>query len=327
MAGRRFAVYFAWNRPAEYATPPGVEHSTPLGVLENRYPTLFEFRRALWPEFEHLKDPTRFNQSIAGFFDHVILPDFEMFRRAIREETGNEVAVIQRDTGAPPPRHLDDDFFKDLDTLIVVSLDHDRTDQVASDAEIEAIRAFLSRDGRCVVICPHHDIGSEDQLEAQRVEHAHHGDGTIPGRQRLGGFARSLLAGLGVPVRNQFGLNPARQPDGSPALLAVAQDLPWAGVLLKGVPTFNLHPHLPHLTVAAEYRERVDVLARQPINPLAPRHPFTDAGNRYFDALLRVRPPGVAGLVLVGDATLWSSAFLGLSSLQAFWRNLARVPL
>ena len=28
----------------------------------------------------------------------------------------------------------------------------------------------------------------------------------------------------------------------------------------------------------------------------------------------------------MGDATLWSSAFGGLPSLQAFWRNLARLP-
>jgi hypothetical protein len=327
MAGRRFAVYFAWSRPREFATPRGVEQSTPLAVLEDRYPTLFEFRRAVWPAFEHLKDPKQFNQSIAGFFDHVVLPDFDLFGRVVKEATGNEVAVIQRETDAPPPRQLDDQFFQGLDTLILVSLDHNRTEQAASPGEVEAIRAFLGREGRCLVVCPHHDIGSGETLESQRLEHDHHGDVTIPARQRLGGFARSVLVGLGVPVRNQFGLNPARLADSTPAPLVVARDLPDVDAVLKGVITFNLHPHLPHLTVDPEYRDRVDILARQPINPTAPRHPFTDAGNRHFDALLRVRVPDRPGLVLVADATLWSSAFGGLASLQAFWRNLALLPV
>ena len=327
MASRRFALYFAWSRPKEYAAAPGVELSTPLGVLENRYPSLFEFRRAVWPAFEHLRDPGNFNQSIGGFFDHIILPDFELFRRAVRDETGTEVAVIQRETDTPPPTQLDDDLFKQIDTLIVVSLDHNRTEQAASVGEIDAIRAFVGREGRCVVICPHHDIGADDRLDSELVEYKHHGDVTIPPRQRLGGFARSLLAGLGVPVQNQFGLNPARAEDGTPAPLVVNRDLPGANAVLAGVATFNLHPHLPHLFVPPEFRSLVDVLARQPINPMAPRHLFTDAGNRFFDALLRVRLPGLPGMVLVGDATLWSSAFGGLPSLQVFWRNLAKLAV
>ena len=42
----------------------------------------------------------------------------------------------------------------------------------------------------------------------------HHGDKTIPPQQRFGGFARSHLAGLGVPVENRFGLHPAARPGG-----------------------------------------------------------------------------------------------------------------
>lgn len=186
------------------------------------------------------------------------------------------------------------------------------------------LRAFLSREDRCVVICPHHDIGADSSLSAELVEYKHHGDATIPGQQRIGGFARSLLAGLGVPVQNQFGLSPARAADGTPAPIAVYMDLPGVDTLMAGVATLNLHSHLPHLYVPPEFRHLVDVLARQPVNPTAPRHTFTDAGNRFFDALLRVRVPGLPGLLLVGDATLWSSAFGGLPSLQAFWRNLAK---
>jgi hypothetical protein len=327
MPTRRFAIYFAWSRPKEYATPVGVEQSSPLGVLENRYPTLFEFRRATWPAFEHLRDSARFNQSIAGFFDNVIVPDFELFRRVVREQTGNDVEILQREMDALPPKQLDDSLFAGIDTLIVVSLDHNRTNQTASTGEIDSLRAFLGQEGKCAVICPHHDIGADDGLDIQREEFIHHGDVTIPARQQLGGFARSLLAGLGVPVQNQFGLNPARAADGSPAPLELNLDIHEIDSLLGGVRTFNLHPHLPHLFVPPDYRKYVEVLARQPINPFAARHFFTDAGNRFFDSMLRVRPPGIPGMVLVGDATLWSSAFGGLPSLQSFWANLARLPL
>jgi hypothetical protein len=34
-------LYFAWTRPDEVAPP--------LGILEDRFPVLFEARRMLWP--------------------------------------------------------------------------------------------------------------------------------------------------------------------------------------------------------------------------------------------------------------------------------------
>src|SRR5262245_14382440 len=104
MAKRRFAVYFEWSRPKEYAAPPGLELSTPLGVLENRYTTLFEFRRAVWPVFDHLRDAAQYNQGIAGFFDYIVLPDFDAFRRVVKEATGHDVALLQRETDAMPPK-------------------------------------------------------------------------------------------------------------------------------------------------------------------------------------------------------------------------------
>src|SRR5262245_58159 len=98
MAGRRFALYFSWSRPQELGAP--------LATLENRYPTLFEFRRALWPLVEQLRDPARFDQGIAGFLDHVVLSDFEAFRKLVREETGHDVPVIQRESDKPSAGQL-----------------------------------------------------------------------------------------------------------------------------------------------------------------------------------------------------------------------------
>ncbi|HEY0106253.1 MAG TPA: hypothetical protein VGB91_09230, partial [Rhizomicrobium sp.] len=63
MPGRRVALYFAWSRPDEVAAP--------LGVLEDRFPALFELRRMFWPRFEQFADPARFDQGIAGFLDNL----------------------------------------------------------------------------------------------------------------------------------------------------------------------------------------------------------------------------------------------------------------
>lgn len=318
MAGRRFALYFAWSRPAEVGAD--------LGVLTNRFPTLFEFRRAIWPLYEWASDPTNFSQDISGFLDHVILFDFKHFDRAVSEATGNSVSLIQRVDDEPPVRELDEDFLRDIDTLIVVSLDHFRTEQQPTEGEIQAIEHFLEREEACLVVCPHHDVGTGDDQGLRETELRHHADSLVPSQQRIGGFARSLLAGLSLPVENRYGLNPARRrKDNSPADLQLIPDLDELRIL-RGVRTFNLHPHLPHLHLPEPLTSSARVLARQPINPEASRHPFVEAGNRYFDALVWLPPSGRrAGNIFVCDATLWSSAFGGVESLQRFWENLARL--
>lgn len=313
---RRFALYFSWSRPAEL----GAEH----GILENRYPTLFEFRRALWPIADGLRDPSRFKQDISGFLDHVILSDFEQFRQLVAEETGHEVPVVQRLDAKTSPSLLDESFLDAVDTLIVISLDHVRTEQTCSPAEVEALRSFLASEGKCVVVCPHHEIGSRET--SREEEFSHHGDRLVPSEQQIGGYARSLLRQLGFAVMNQFGLAPGRAADGGPAELLVYRDLDPGG-LLEGVRTFNLHPHLPHLSYPADLNERVKVLARQPIDSSAEPHPFFEMGNRAFNALLELTSDYMGGRLLVCDATLWSSAFGGLPSLRQFWRNLAQMPL
>ncbi|GAB1539218.1 hypothetical protein NUACC21_18840 [Scytonema sp. NUACC21] len=318
MPGRRFALYFSWNRPKEI----GAE----LGKLENRYSTLFEFRRAIWPLYEWASNPANYNQGISGFLDHVVLFDFQHFSDVVAEATGNPVSLIQRGGDAPPVQELDEDFLKNIDTLIVVSLDHFETGQKATQGEIEAIRHFLEREEACLLISAQHDVGASEDLAAREVEFQHHGDRLVPSQQRIGGFARSLLAGLGFDIKNHFGLNPAKCPkDNSPAPLRIFSDLDELKIL-QGVNTFNLHPHLPHYYVPDCLSKSVCILAKQLINPQAPRHPFTDAGNVDFNALLWIFPHGIqAGNLFVCDATLWSSAFGGVKSLEVFWRNLAHL--
>jgi hypothetical protein len=318
MSGRQVALYFAWSRPDEVTAP--------LGILDNRFPALFEVRRLFWPRFEPFADPVKFDQGVGGFLDNIQLPNFKLFGDLAASWTGNPVRCAERGTDAGLCT-FDARFLAGVDTLVIISFDSSRTEQQASDAEIDAIRSFLDNPDHTLFVCPHHDIGEADglpedkRLARQEIEFHHHGDIAIPARQCFGDFGISLLNGLGLPVRNRFGLRPAKLADGSPAPLKITAGFDRFS-LMEGVATFNLHPHLPHFERSGDSVAKLDVLARQPIDLDAPPHPFTAEGRTDFDALLQSRPEVFRGRLLICDATTWSSTVGGLDSQQRFWRNV-----
>jgi hypothetical protein len=320
MAGRKVVVFYAWSRPGEIGAP--------LEVIENRFPTLFESRRMVYPRLEELTDPARFDQSIAGFLDHIMKRNFTAFVELAGTLTGNPVTEIERVADDGTLSALDASVLAGADTLVIISFDSFRTGQKATSAEVEAIQAFLAHPDHLAFICPHHDIGDvsdlphDKRVQRQTADFLHHGDKTIPPQQQFGGLARSLLAGLGVPVENRFGLRPASEADGSPSPIEVETVLDRLK-LLNGVRTFNLHPHLPQLERLGSAVTKLDVVARQKIDLTAPPHPFTRE-RTTFDALLQSRPDTFAGSLLVSDTTLWSSTAGGVDSLRQFWTNVVQ---
>ena len=319
MSGRRVLLYFAWSRPAETGAP--------LGVIDDRFPTVFELRRLFYPKFERLADRDHIDQGIAGFLDHVQRPNFAAFVEQAEAVTGNPVRQVERLSDDCIETQLDETLIADVDTIVVISFDSFRTTQVAAEMEIEAIARFLDDPDHLIFVCPHHDIGEtadtvgQDHEQRQIAEYLHHGDRAIPPRQGFGGFARTLLTGLGVPIENRFGLRPAATSDGAPAAAEIDHDLDSLN-LLRGVETFNLHPHLPQLERIGPATERMEVLARQAIDTAAPPHPFTLGGRKTFDALLQSRPNTFAGKLLVCDTTLFSSNAGGVDSLRQLWSNV-----
>jgi hypothetical protein len=320
---RKIVVYYAWSRPDEI--------NAPLEVIENRFPTLFESRRMGYPAYEELSDPSRFDQSVAGFLDHIMKRNFTAFIELAGKLTGDPVIEIERVTDDGTLTTLDANILADVDTLIVMSFDSLRSGQTARATEVDAMRQFLAQPDHLAFVCPHHDIGDvpelphDDRLQRQIADFLHHGDKTIPPQQKFGGFARSLLAGLGVPVENRFGLHPAAEADGSPSPIDKEVGVDRLH-LLQGVDTFNLHWHLPQLERLGEALAKLDVLARQKIDLSAPPHPFT-RDRDTFDALLQSRPEIFAGTLLVSDATLWSSTAGGVHSLTRLWTNvIQRTP-
>lgn len=310
MAGRRAALYFSWDRTAE--------QNCPLSGLDNRYPALFELRRALWPVAAGLSGLA--NQGIDGFLETIVLGDFDQFRALGEKLSGNPVELYQRTT-VDGRHHPVAEWLDGVDTLVLISLDHLVTDQAPGEREIAAVKAFLARGG-VLFVCLHHDVGTTSDPAA---ELAHHGDRLVPSVQRIGGFGRALLAALGLEVENRYGLQPARAADGRPApLLKSTEGL--AHAILDGVDTFNVHPHLPDLQIASTSLAKLHVVARQELSLQAPPHPGVPLAERYFNAMLLTRPEANLGTVFICDATLWSSAFGGDDSLRRLWSNLFLLP-
>ena len=311
---RRVSIYISWSYPAEA--------NRSVSELDNRFSTMTEVRRVFWPQYEGEQwAPARFQQGIAGSLE-LFFWAWVKFQGLVSEVTGTTVPVFQRVDQAGFSLPLDERVLEDVDTLLVFGLDHSVTEQVASDAEIEAVRAFLGREGTRLVIGPHHDVGRSRDAKERDIEYRHHGDALVPRQQRFGGYTRSLLDGLGIPVENQWGLRPAVVRD-RVAPLTIARDFDKRG-FLAGVTNFSFHMHLPHYAITSAARGPIHVLAKQPIDLSRP-HPFVEAGNDEFNTLVWMPPSGArAGDVLVVDSTVFSTLFGSDESLTHFWRNIAQ---
>jgi hypothetical protein len=313
---RRLSIYVTWSYPAEAGRDPA--------ELDNRFSTMTEVRRVAWPAYEapQWSDPMQFQQGIAGTLE-LFFWAFAPFQQFAGEVTGLPVPVFQRIDHAGFKLPLDERVLADTDTLLVFGLDHNVTQQVAAPAEIEALQQFLKREGTCLILGPHHDVGVSDNSEVRNIEYKHHGDALVPRQQRFGMYTTSLMKGLGIPVENRYGLRPARDPQTKKlAPLSITADLDkkrW----LKGVTTLNFHMHLPHYAVTSQDGAAVHVLAKQPIDLSRP-HPFIEEGNTDFNMVLWMPPGGTrAGDVLFADSTVFSTLFGGDESLQNFWRNIS----
>lgn len=312
---RRFSVYWTWSYPWE--------SNRDLRELDNRFSTMTEVRRVGWPAYEtEPYSDKMFLQGIEGTLElfHLSLVNFQ---KVAGEVTGQPVAVYQRVDQAGQKLPIDERILADTDTLMVFGLDHIVTDQEASPEEVEALREFLKRDGTCLILGPHHDVGASDDMNQRNMEYHHHGDPLVPRQQRFAKYVRSLMKGLGTPVQNQWGLRPATHPGTTKTVpLTVAGDLDRRG-WLGGVNTFVFHMHLPHYAVTTDDSNAIHVLARQRIDTSKP-HPFTEAGNTELNMFLWMPPSGDrAGDILFADSTIFTTLFGGDESLVNFWKNLA----
>jgi hypothetical protein len=312
---RRISIYWTWSYPWE--------SQRDLAELDNRFSTMTEVRRVAWPNYETPEwSAAEFLQGIAGTLE-LFHRSTLSFQQIAGEATEHPVAVFQRIDQAGYKLPIDERVLADADTLMVFGLDHILSEQEAAHEEIAAIREWLKREGTCLLLAPHHDVGCTSDLKQRQMEYRHHRDPLVPRQQRFGQYTRSLMNGLDVPVHNAYGLRPATVKGSNEiAPLVAHHDVDRLG-LLKNVPTLNFHPHLPHYDLTNPGAKSVQVLARQPIDLERP-HPFTEAGNSEFNCLLWMPPGGGrAGDIVLVDSTHFTTLFGGDESLKNFWKNLA----
>src|SRR6516162_3705467 len=312
---RRLSIYWTWSYPWESQRDPA--------AMENRFSTMTEVRNVLWPEYEKPEwSAAQFLQGIAGTLELFHRSTLN-FQKIAGELTGHPVAVFQRIDQAGFKLPIDERVLADTDTLLVFGLDHLLSEQEAAREEILAIREWLKREGTCLLLAPHHDVGFTDDLNQRQMEYLHHGDRLVPRQQRFTQYGRSLMKALGIPVHNIWGLCPALvKGTKETAPLTTFRDLDKPG-LLKDVTTLSFHRHLPHYEIAEKQGRAVHVLARQPIEMERP-HPFTAAGNTEFNCLLWMPPEKQrAGDIVFVDSTHFTTLFGATESVKNFWRNVA----
>src|SRR5882724_9497937 len=199
--GRRISIYWTWSYPWESQRDPA--------AMENRFSTMTEVRNVLWPNYETPEwSAAQFLQGIAGTLE-LFHRSTLSFQQVAGEATGHPVAVFQRIDQAGFKLPIDERVLADTDSLMVFGLDHLLSEQEAAPEEIAAIREWLKREGTCLVLAPHHDVGFTDDAKQRQVEYRHHGDELVPRQQRFSQYTRSLIKALSVPVVNQWGLRPA----------------------------------------------------------------------------------------------------------------------
>jgi hypothetical protein len=311
---RRVSIYWTWSYPWE-------AQRDPAGIY-NRFSTMTEVRNVAWPAYETMEyAEANFLQGIAGTLE-LFHRSTVSFQELTEEATGHPVAVFQRIDQAGYRQPIDDRILADTDTLMVFGLDHLLAEQHAAPEEIAAIEAWLQREGTCLLLAPHHDVGFTDDLTQRQIEYEHHGDRLVPRQQRFGQYTRSLMRALQVPVHNIWGLRPA-------VVAGTREIAPLNGFrdldtsrLLDNVTTFNFHPHLPHYELTAPEGPGLRVLGRQRVDPNRP-HPFTQQGNTEFNALISMPPSGKrAGDIVLIDSTHFTTLFGGTDSLRNLWHNL-----
>ena len=143
--------------------------------------------------------PAQFLQGIAGTLE-LFHRSTLSFQEIAGEVTGHPVAVFQRIDQAGYKLPIDERILADTDTLLVFGLDHLLSEQEATPEEIAAIREWLKREGTCLLLAPHHDVGFTSDLKQRQMEYLHHGDALVPRQQRFGQYTRSLMKALDVPV-------------------------------------------------------------------------------------------------------------------------------
>ena len=104
------------------------ESNSDLTIMDNRFSTMTEVRRVLWPQYETEEYSAKMFLK-ASKARSTVSSRPATFQGAVGEATGHPVAVYQRIDQAGQKQQLDHGLLDDTDTLMVFGLDHMVTEQ------------------------------------------------------------------------------------------------------------------------------------------------------------------------------------------------------
>ena len=315
---RRVSIYISWSYPAEA--------NRDTAELDNRFSTMTEVRRVAWPAYEvpRLADPLQFQQGIAGSLE-LFFWAWVPFQRLVGRSPATPSRCSSGSTRRASPCRSTSACSPTPTRCSSSAWTTTSPARSPSTAEIEALRGFLEREGTCLVIGPHHDVGASDDLDERALEYAHHGDPLVPRQQRFGRYTRGAAAGPGDPGREPLrpapgGASRDRQ-QGRAARRPCATSTRGAGS--QGVESLNFHMHLPHYAVTRDdgTASGARATADRPV-AAASVHAGGRDGVQHAGLGAAGRASGPATCWSV-DSTVFSTLFGGDESLERFWKNIA----
>ena len=314
--GRRISIYWTWSYPWEAQRDPA--------SMTNRFSTITEVRNVLWPAYETPEyDAANFLQGIAGTLE-LFHRSALAFQELAEEATGHPVAVYQRIDQAGYKLPIDERVLADTDTLMVFGLDHLLGEQEAAPEEIAAITEWLKREGTCLLLAPHHDVGFTDDYSQRQMEYEHHGDRLVPAPTTLqpvhpladAGTRRARSQHLGAATRRRRRHQGHRATDRHPR--------PRQPTAARQRHHLQLPPAPAALRTHRAGKRRTYGSSDASASTRTGRIHSQQAGNTEFNALIWMPPAAQrAGDIVLIDSTHFTTLFGGTDSLRNLWHNLA----
>jgi hypothetical protein len=132
---RRLSMHVLWSYPAE----AGRE----LYELSNSNSAMREVRRVAYPRYEEMAgNPQTFMHGIDGTLE-LFHRDWEPFREAVGDLSGHPVQYFERVDHAGHGFVIDDRMLAHVDTLLLLSLYHQLTNQTPTPEEVDPVQKWL----------------------------------------------------------------------------------------------------------------------------------------------------------------------------------------
>jgi hypothetical protein len=205
---------------------------------------------------------------------------------------------------------LDETVTSSLDTIVVISFHSLRTQRWAEPSEFEARRRRPAP--RCGLRSKPQNIFITATRASRRAKDL---------------AASSARSSLGSTSRLRTALGCGRWPRRASCSRRSIRNARWTTLVCWPASSASIYtPTCPSSRGIGDAVDRVQVLARQKIDPAAPPRPFSQGGRATFDALFQSAPFTFAGRLLICDTTMFSSTAGGLDSLRRLWRNAVLRP-